>query len=60
MVAVGIPKETLIKRPDIFQARLEAIAQSEAIGAIKANFFLPFPFQAPLYDCQYYWQSFTG
>lgn len=38
-VAVGIPKETLAHRPDIHQARLEAIAQSEAIGAIKANLF---------------------
>ncbi len=38
-VAVGIPKETLVKRPDIHQARLEAIAQSEAIGAIKATLF---------------------
>ncbi|WP_133131244.1 efflux transporter outer membrane subunit [Legionella yabuuchiae] len=38
-VAVGIPKETLAKRPDIYQARLEAIAQSESIGAIKANLF---------------------
>ena len=38
-VAVGIPKETLEKRPDIHQARLEAIAQSEAIGATKANLF---------------------
>lgn len=39
MVAVGIPKETLISRPDIYQARLEAIAQSEAIGAAKANLY---------------------
>ncbi|MDP3705369.1 MAG: efflux transporter outer membrane subunit [Legionellaceae bacterium] len=38
-VAVGIPKETLINRPDIAQSRLEAIAQSEAIGAAKANLF---------------------
>jgi NodT family efflux transporter outer membrane factor (OMF) lipoprotein len=41
-VAVGIPKETLVKRPDIFQARMEAIAQSEAIGAAKANLFPAF------------------
>ena len=38
-VAVGIPCETLSQRPDVFQARLEAIAQSESIGAIKANLF---------------------
>lgn len=38
-VAVGIPKEALGKRPDIHQARLEAIAQSEAIGAVKANLY---------------------
>ena len=38
-VAVGIPKETLAQRPDIYQARMEAIAQSEAIGATKANLF---------------------
>ncbi|WP_045094890.1 efflux transporter outer membrane subunit [Legionella fallonii] len=38
-IAVGIPKEALAKRPDIYQAREEAIAQSEAIGAAKANLF---------------------
>ena len=41
-VAVGIPKETLIKRPDIYQARMEAMAQSELIGAAKANLFPSF------------------
>ncbi|AHE67050.1 efflux transporter, outer membrane factor OMF lipoprotein, NodT family [Legionella oakridgensis ATCC 33761 = DSM 21215] len=41
-VEVGIPKETLVQRPDIYQARLEAIAQSEAIGATKANLFPAF------------------
>ncbi len=41
-VAVGIPKETLVKRPDIYQARMEAIAQSEAIGAAKANLYPAF------------------
>lgn len=41
-VAVGIPKEALIKRPDIYQARMEAIAQSETIGATKANLFPSF------------------
>lgn len=38
-VAVGIPVETLAQRPDIYQSRMEAIAQSEAIGATKANLF---------------------
>ena len=38
-VAVGIPKETLARRPDIHQARLEAMAQSASIGATKANLF---------------------
>lgn len=38
-VAVGIPKEALGRRPDIHQARLEAVKQSAAIGAIKANLY---------------------
>ena len=38
-VAVGVPLETLMRRPDIHQARLEAMAQSAAIGAIKATLF---------------------
>lgn len=38
-VAVGIPREVLAQRPDIYQARMEAVAQSAAIGAIKANLF---------------------
>lgn len=38
-IAVGIPREALAKRPDIHQARLEAIAQSESIGAVKANLY---------------------
>lgn len=38
-VAVGIPKESLVRRPDIHQARLEAIAQSESIGAVKASLY---------------------
>lgn len=41
-VAVGIPKEALVRRPDIHQARLTAIAQSEAIGAAKAALFPSF------------------
>jgi NodT family efflux transporter outer membrane factor (OMF) lipoprotein len=38
-VAVGIPCETLVQRPDVFAARLDAVAQSAAIGAVKANLF---------------------
>lgn len=38
-VAVGIPKETLARRPDIYQARQEAIAQGAAVGATKANLY---------------------
>lgn len=41
-VAVGIPRETLAKRPDIHQAQLEVIAQSEAIGVLKANLYPSF------------------
>ncbi|MFI4918481.1 MAG: efflux transporter outer membrane subunit [Legionellales bacterium] len=37
--AIGIPKETLARRPDIHQARLEAMTQSAAIGAAKANLY---------------------
>ncbi|WP_133136336.1 efflux transporter outer membrane subunit [Legionella rowbothamii] len=38
-IAVGIPKETMARRPDVQQARLDAIGQSAAIGAEKANLF---------------------
>ncbi len=38
-VAVGIPVETIARRPDICQSRLEAVAQSELIGSTKANLF---------------------
>jgi len=38
-VAVGIPIETIARRPDICQSRLEAVAQSELIGATEANLF---------------------
>lgn len=38
-VAVGIPIETIARRPDIRQSRLEAVAQLELIGATKANLF---------------------
>ena len=41
-VAVGIPKEALVQRPDIYQARLQAITQSEGIGATKASLFPSF------------------
>lgn len=41
-IAVGIPKEALAQRPDIYQARMEAIAQSEMIGAIKAQLYPSF------------------
>jgi NodT family efflux transporter outer membrane factor (OMF) lipoprotein len=41
-VAVGIPRETISKRPDIYQARMKAIAQSESIGATKANLYPSF------------------
>lgn len=38
-VAVGIPHEALAQRPDIYQARLDAMAQSASIGAVKANLY---------------------
>jgi NodT family efflux transporter outer membrane factor (OMF) lipoprotein len=38
-VEAGIPKETMAQRPDIHQARLEAVAQMATIGAIKANLY---------------------
>lgn len=38
-VAVGIPKEMLARRPDVHEARLEAVGQSAAIGATKANLY---------------------
>ncbi|MDI1351178.1 MAG: efflux transporter outer membrane subunit [bacterium] len=41
-IAVGIPVETLTRRPDVFQARQEAIAQSAAIGVAKANLYPSF------------------
>lgn len=36
-VAVGIPIETITRRPDIYQARLEAMAQLAAVGVAEAN-----------------------
>lgn len=41
-VGVSIPKEILARRPDISEARLQAIAQSESIGAVKANLYPAF------------------
>lgn len=41
-VGILIPKEALARRPDIFQSRLQAIAQMHAIGAAKANLFPSF------------------
>ena len=38
-IAVGIPKEAMHKRPDVYQARMDTIAQSEAIGATKAELY---------------------
>ena len=41
-IAVGIPKDVLRQRPDVHQAELEAIAQAEGIGAIKAQLYPAF------------------
>jgi NodT family efflux transporter outer membrane factor (OMF) lipoprotein len=38
-VAVGIPRETIARRPDIHSARLHAVQQGASIGAIKANLY---------------------
>ncbi len=38
-IAVGMPKELLARRPDIQEARLNAVSQSAAIGAIQANLY---------------------
>lgn len=38
-IAVGIPKDILRQRPDVREAELNAIAQSESIGAIKAQLY---------------------
>lgn len=39
VVATSIPKEVIGRRPDVYQSRMEAIAQSELIGAVKANLY---------------------
>jgi len=41
-IVVDIPKNVLRQRPDVHQAELEAIAQSEGIGAIKAQLYPAF------------------
>lgn len=38
-VAVGIPKEMIARRPDIHQARLNAVQQGATVGAIKASLY---------------------
>jgi NodT family efflux transporter outer membrane factor (OMF) lipoprotein len=38
-IAVGIPMQAINFRPDVYEARLKAIAQSEGIGAVKANLY---------------------
>ncbi len=38
-IEVGIPKQVLAQRPDVAEARFKAIAQSSAIGYVKANLF---------------------
>ena len=41
-IAVGIPRESLAHRPDIYEARMKAITQSQMIGATKAQLFPSF------------------
>jgi NodT family efflux transporter outer membrane factor (OMF) lipoprotein len=41
-VTVGIPKEILARRPDIYEARMQALAESESIGATKAELYPAF------------------
>jgi NodT family efflux transporter outer membrane factor (OMF) lipoprotein len=41
-VAVGIPKDVLRQRPDVRQAELDAMAESEKIGAVKAQLYPAF------------------
>jgi NodT family efflux transporter outer membrane factor (OMF) lipoprotein len=48
-VEVGIPRDMLLRRPDINQARFDAITQSEAIGATKANLFPSFSLGGSFY-----------
>ncbi|KTD78762.1 efflux transporter outer membrane subunit [Legionella waltersii] len=39
VVSVGIPKEVIARRPDVYQSRMQAIAQLNAIGAVKAQLY---------------------
>lgn len=41
-VNVGIPKDVLRQRPDVQEAQLQAMAQSEGIGAVKAQLYPAF------------------
>lgn len=58
-VAVGIPVESLARRPDIHQARLEAIAQSAKIGAAKANLFPSLALNGTLFFIKQHWPKLT-
>ncbi len=48
-VEVGIPREMLLRRPDVSQARLSAITHSEMIGATKAELFPAFSLGGSFY-----------
>ncbi|NCT56263.1 MAG: efflux transporter outer membrane subunit [Legionella sp.] len=48
-VEVGIPREMLIRRPDVRQARFDAIMHSETIGATKAELFPAFSLSGSFY-----------
>ncbi len=48
-IEVGIPKQMLLRRPDVSQARFEAISQSETIGATKAQLFPAFSLGGSFY-----------
>lgn len=41
-IEAGIPRESLFQRPDIHEARLQAMAQVAAVGATKADLFPAF------------------
>lgn len=42
VIAIGLPKDVLRQRPDVRQAELDAITQSELIGAVKAQLYPAF------------------
>lgn len=48
-IEAGIPREMLLRRPDVRQARLDAIAQSETIGGTKAHLFPAFSLGGSFY-----------